>query len=292
MKLKIENIFFVLVAIPYLGLAQVHEDQAKGEVISYKEGIGERGQMEIHFPKGHKGSGKKVPGIILFHGGGWKGGNSGQFRDLCRHFASRGLVAASAHYRFTESHPQGIKGSPKRICIMDAKSAIRWFKKNADSLGVDPQNIVSGGGSAGAHVAMLATLTPDLNDPEDPKDVDTSVVAYLLFNPAFSPGDKVDSEVYIEQQLKQNVAPMIAFWGTNDTWLEGWYSAHNKMKTLGLKVEWWSAAEQGHSFFNKDPWKSLTIAEADRFLVKQGLLGGQAQIPSQQGGEKLKQVLK
>lgn len=83
----------------------------------------------------------------------------------------------------------------KRACITDAKSALRWFKQHAGEFGMDPARIITGGGSAGGHISALATLNPGLNDPADPVGFDTSVVAYLWFNPAFAPDDSKDAEV-------------------------------------------------------------------------------------------------
>lgn len=260
------------------------ESAPEGIVYQYKPENGKRGEIEIHFPEGHSPSVDRVPGVILFHGGGWKRGNRDQFRDLCHYLASRGLVAATANYRFADRdglNNRNANPSPKRICITDAKSAIRWFKQNASELGIDPDRIIGGGGSAGAHIALLATHNPGLNDPKDPTDIDTSVVAYLLFNPAFKPAaDRNDPEVNVEMHLRKDTAPMVAFWGTNDNWLNGWKQAYKKMQQLGLdsRLHWWSAEGEGHAFFNKEPWKSLTYIEADRFLVEQGLLSGEPAI--------------
>lgn len=265
--------------------AAAHADQLpdqapEGKVYAYKAENGKRGEIEIHFPAGHDPAKARVPGIIMFHGGGWKGGNREQFRDMCHYFASRGLVAATAHYRFADRDAmkdRQANPSPKRVCITDAKSAIRWFKQHADELGIDPERIIAGGGSAGGHISLLATNNPGLNDPADPPHIDTSVVAYLLFNPAFKPAaDRNDPAVDVEQHLSTETAPMIAFWGTDDNWLNGWNQAYQKMQSQGIdaSVEWWVAEGAGHGFFNNEPWKSLTYIEADRFLVEQGLLAG------------------
>ena len=53
----------------------------KGEVYVYKQVDGVNREMEIYFPKGHDASKKTVPGIILFHGGGWGGGSRVAFAD-------------------------------------------------------------------------------------------------------------------------------------------------------------------------------------------------------------------
>jgi dienelactone hydrolase len=282
-----------LTLLPFAHSAPLPEDVPEGQVYVYNAEYGRRGEIEIHFPEGHDPATDRVPGIILFHGGGWRRGDRSQFRALSHYFASRGLVATTAHYKLADRDALGNRTanpSPKRACITSAKSAIRWLKQNADELGIDPDRIIGGGGSAGAHVLLLATLNPGLNDPADPADIDTSVVAYVLFNPAFQPGsDRHDPEVNIEEHLHVDMAPMVVFWGSNDNWLGGWDQTFNRMKALGIdsKLTWWTAVGEGHAFFNDEPWKSLTMIEADRFLVRQGLLQGNPTITAPDSGKSL-----
>lgn len=268
------------------------DDAPPGKVYVYKHSAGKPRQMEIYFPEGHDPAKAKVPGVILFHGGGWTGGGLSQFRAACHYLAGRGLVTATAEYQMLSKADAGklpAGETKKRVCITDAKSAIRWFKQKAAELGIDPARIITGGGSAGGHVSALATLNPGLNDPEDPKDIDTSVVAYLWFNPAFTAADRDDPEVDVLRHLKADMAPAIAFFGTGDkTWLPGFEAAHAKLKSIGnTTAELWLADGQGHGFFNRDPWRTVTLAAADRFLVERGLLSGEPTLASPASGEKL-----
>ena len=78
------------------------------------------------------------------------------------YFSSRGLVCATAEYRMlgkgeSAKLPKG--ESRKRVCVTDAKGAIRWFKQHAGELGIDPNRIITGGGSAGGHI------TPGHHEP-------------------------------------------------------------------------------------------------------------------------------
>jgi len=262
-----------------------------GKPYVYKHSAGQPRQMEIYFPPNHDPATSKVPGVILFHGGGWTGGSLSQFRTACHYLASRGLVCATAEYQMLSKGKSSklAKGETrKRVCIVDAKSAIRWFKQNADKLGIDTNRIITGGGSAGGHISALATLNPGLKDPADEADFDTSVVAYLWFNPAFSPDDAQDEEVNVLRFLKPDMAPGIAFFGTKDNWKKGWDAAHQQLKTLGNSTtELWLAEGQGHGFFNKDPWQTITLIAADRFLVQQGLLSGEPTLVAPSTGEEL-----
>ncbi len=259
-----------------------------GKEYVYKESAGKPRKMEIYFPPNHDPAKAKVPGLILFHGGGWTGGTLEQFRAACAYFASRGLVCATAEYQMIGRGKLPEGESNKRVCVIDAKSAIRWFKQHADELGVDPKRIITGGGSAGGHISALATMNPGLNDPADPKDTDTSVVAYLWFNPAFSPDDSKDAEIDILRHQKAELPPAIVFFGDRDAWKKGWDTAYAKWESLGVKtIDFQIAPGQSHSFFNKEPWKTLTLIAADRFLVKQGLLTGEPTLQAPAAGEKL-----
>jgi acetyl esterase len=267
-----------LAAVPVLP-AQEKPDAPAGKnppparTVHYKESGGKPRRMELYLPPGHDAAKAKVPGLILFHGGGWSGGTPAQFAVACDYFASRGLVCATVEYQLMKKGA----GAGKGVCISDAKSAIRWFKQHAGELGVDPQRIITGGGSAGGHISALATMNPGLNDPADAKDTDTSVVAYLWFNPAFSPADAKDKEVDILRHARTALPPAIVFFGSEDkTWLPGWNAALEKWQSLGVRsIEYHVAPGQGHGFFNTEPWRTLTLLAADRFLVRHGLLSGE-----------------
>lgn len=250
-----------------------------GKSYVYKSPGGTPLSMEIYFPKDWEPRKQSVPGVIMFHGGSWTGGSLDQFRHACAYYASRGLVAATVSYRL---------GEGKQTCVTDAKSAIRWMKQNAGQLGIDPKRIIAGGGSAGGHIALLATVAHGLDDPADPGDLDPSVVAYLLFNPAFSPGDMNTPEVCALEQVKAPLAPAILMFGVNDTWKPGGDALVAKLKELGDKqVEYWLAPAQSHGFFNAPPWGDVTLAATDRFLVKHGLLQGETPLTAPATGEKL-----
>jgi len=262
----------------------------QGKSYTYKQSGGKPREMEIYFPPNHDPSKSKVPGLILFHGGGWSGGTLDQFRVACAYFASRGLVCATVEYRMMNKNdtklPEGT--SNKRVCVTDAKSAIRWFKQHAGELGIDPARIITGGGSAGGHISALATMNPGLNDPADPKDIDTRVVAYLWFNPAFAPGDNKDPEIDILTHQKADLPPAIVFFGDQDKWKDGWDKAQAKWVSLGTKtIDLQIAQGQTHSFFNKEPWRTITLIAADKFLVKNGFLTGEPILKAPATGENL-----
>ena len=254
-------------------------DAPAGKSYVYKHSAGEPREMEIFFPPDHDPAKSRAPGLILFHGGNWVGGSLAQFRIACAYFASRGMVCATANYRMltkAEAKKRMPGESMKRVCVTDAKSAIRWFKQHARELGFDSARLVVGGGSAGGHISALATLNPALNDPADSKDVDIRPVAYLWFNPAFSPDDANDPEIDIQRYLAGDLPPTLVFFGDKDSWKKGWDAVHAKMRSMDINaVELQITPGQDHGFFNKDPFQTATLLAADRFFTRLGLLSGE-----------------
>ena len=99
-------------------------------------------------------------------------------RPFFRHLAAQGHTVMDVAYRLIpEVDIYGMVG--------DAKRAVAWMKANADRYGVDPEKIVLGGGSAGAHIALLAGYTPEHPEltPDDLKQADLSVCGMIAYYP-------------------------------------------------------------------------------------------------------------
>ena len=110
----------------------------------------------------------KAPVLLEVHGGAWViGRKEDQALPLMHLLARRGWVCVSIDYRL----------SPKATFpdhIVDVKEAIAWVKTNVAQYGGDPSRLVITGGSAGGHLATLASLTPGLDQPGF-EDADTTV---------------------------------------------------------------------------------------------------------------------
>ena len=100
--------------------------------------------------------------------------------------------------------------------------------------------------------------------------------------------DDKNPEIDILRHQKAELPPAIVFFGDQDKWKKGWDKAHAKWESFGTKtIDLRIAPGQTHSFFNKEPWRTVTLIAADRFLVKQGLLTGEPTLRSPATGEKL-----
>ncbi|MFP4395014.1 MAG: alpha/beta hydrolase fold domain-containing protein [Anaerolineales bacterium] len=91
--------------------------------------------------------------FIYFHGSGWHfSDKDAGTRPMFRHLSAQGHVIMDVAYRLCpETDWRGMLG--------DVKRAVAWLRINAAEYGVDPAQIVLGGGSAGGHLALLAAYT-------------------------------------------------------------------------------------------------------------------------------------
>lgn len=137
-------------------------------------------KIYIYEPKGHK-AGAKRPAIVFFFGGGWRGGTPRQFLEHCRYLASKGMVAMTVDYRVSSR-----QGTKPVHCVRDGKSAVRWIRQNADRLGIDPDRVAAGGGSAGGHVAACTGTLPKYDEPDEDANVSSVPDAMVLYNPVIS----------------------------------------------------------------------------------------------------------
>ncbi len=95
------------------------------------------------------------PAVLVVHGGSWTRGNRSRMNRVAERLAGSGYVAVSIDYRLAPSHRFPAQ-------IHDCKEAVRWIRRNASELGVDPARVGGFGYSAGAHlVALLATTRPE-----------------------------------------------------------------------------------------------------------------------------------
>jgi acetyl esterase/lipase len=90
-----------------------------------------------------------VPLVVWVHGGAWKLGSKDWIN--VKYLVQQGYAIASVDYRFS-----GDAKFPAQI--QDCNTALNFLMANAVSYGIDPKRLVVGGGSAGAHLALLLGL--------------------------------------------------------------------------------------------------------------------------------------
>ena len=234
------------------------------------------------------GAASNRPAIVFFFGGGWNSGTPAQFVPQCRYLASRGMVAMTADYRVKSRH-----GAKPTQCLADARSAIRWVRAHAPELGVDPHRIAAGGGSAGGHLAAATAFIEEFDEPGKDRSVSARPDALVLFNPGLvlaplpeyrptgfgaqlsearlgTTGDRLSPAHHIAS----NAPPTIIFHGRADETVP-FRSAQafaDRMQAAGNRCELVGFDRQAHGFFNREPYLSQTLAQANAFLTSLGWL--------------------
>ncbi len=275
---------FLLWFVSALVLAQqnnaVPETLPGAEARIYKI-IGEtKLRLHIYQPAARKKS-DNLPAIVFFFGGGWRNGSPVQFVEHCKYLAARGMVAITAEYRVKARH-----NVTPLDCIADAKSALRWVRRNAAELGLDANRIAAGGGSAGGHLAAATAMVQGFDEKGEDLTINAAPNALVLFNPALDVAN-IGPDYGFGEQAKaasplQNVRgklpPTIIFHGTSDKTVPFEQATKFCVAMLqnGNTCELNPYEGRDHGFFNfgrgnGEDFKT-TLQATDDFLVLLGYL--------------------
>jgi acetyl esterase len=234
------------------------------------------------------------PAIAFFHGGGWVHGSPGEFHGACERYARRGYVALSFAYRLsitadgTTPHPDITPVESTK----DARSAMRWIRANAASLGVDPDRVVAAGQSAGGQLALCTAIANGVDEETDDLSVSPEPAAIVLYASCVNTvipwvdwhlGDRRDEIWSISPYhlARPGMPPVIHFHGEADCVVLPYQVRHfaARMGELGnaCEVVWYEG--RGHylapeletyaTYFDEE-----VLERTDRFLAERGLGAG------------------
>jgi acetyl esterase/lipase len=258
--------------------------------IIYKT-VGDRElKLYVNYPPDWK-PGDTRPAIIFFFGGGWRSGSVAAFRFQADYLAKRGLVAVRADYRI--KNKDGV--TPDK-CVEDARSAVRWMRKNAELLGIDPNKLITSGGSAGGHLAACMMIPRSVEAKGDDLSISTIPQAMVLFNPVlnfeneemmkrFNVDKDIAGKISPTNYLTKKTPPALILFGTNDKLKTHGDEYWKKAEKLGVRAENYIAEGQGHGFFNRSPWLERTMIAVDKFLASLGYLNGEPTVEAAPGSE-------
>lgn len=239
---------------------------------------------------------REKPAIIFFFGGGFRAGTPKQFLEHSKYLSARGMVSILADYRVSSRN----KTRPIK-CLNDAKSAIRWVRKHSKKLGINPNRIIAGGGSAGGALAALTGTVSMFDEENEDLNISSKPNAMVLFNPGviMSPVKEYPLSVMSERRKKSatkfnlgvdpiffspynyiddKTPPTIIFHGKNDTTIDPKTVVlfNQKMKKFGNNSELYLYEGKTHGFFNyglelNGPFVD-TMRKVDDFLVNLGYI--------------------
>lgn len=228
-------------------------------------------KADLYLPAAFE-TGKKYPGVVIIHGGGWTGGDKGAAREINigTTLAGNGYVCMSVNYQLART---GTPAFPENI--REVKRAVRWLRKNADRYQIDSDHIGAIGGSAGGHLtALLAVSGPEAGlDPEQHSEFSCRIQAAVPLYPhcASSWEGGVPAKAYSSlpmfeksqqeapalwdsalpiKQLSPDDPPMLIFHGTADTTtpLEQSVQFNDAAKKAGVPSELVIIEGAPHSF--------------------------------------------
>jgi len=277
--IKAEATFYYILTL-LLGTSLVSGQIEPNEKQVYKTISDTELSLHIFYPEDHKTSDSR-PAIVLFFGGAWTGGKPSLLYPQAKYLADRGMVTMCAEYRVKSRN----KTTP-RECVMDGKSAVRWIKKNASKIGVDPEKVLAGGASAGGHVAIAAATLSKFSEEGEDTSISCIPAALVLFNPVYDNSEKAHN-------LSKSTPPSVTFFGDEDIHhsTEIIHSFHDKAKALGIRADLHLYEGQKHGFFNfgRTEHFKTTLIETDKFLQSLGYLEGEPEIDKIPVAKKKKQ---
>jgi acetyl esterase/lipase len=150
----------------------------------YREGGARQATLDVYLPAAGAPAplGLPRPAVLAIHGGSWTGGSkrlmgSGAASTI-RRMVQAGLAVIAIDYRLARP------GAPSWPLILDdLREAVRWTRRQAQELGIDPDRIVAYGQSSGA---LLAALLATHRDPGDREETSSRVQAVISF---YGPSD-------------------------------------------------------------------------------------------------------
>ncbi len=212
--------------------------------------------IEIVRPAGAVPAGGR-PCVVFFHGGGWRRGSTKQFMAFSNLLAQRGVIGMSAEYRLLE----GPEGAVPIDAVEDARSAMRWVRKNATQLGCDVNRIGAGGGSSGGHLALMTAMKTPLDDPKDDLGIDPRPAALVVLNAPLNFDDYPSPVPVLERRkvapfylVDGTLPPTLMMQGTKDKVVPYRQATQflDKAKSLGVRdITLIPFEGRSHGFFNK-----------------------------------------
>ncbi|QDU96022.1 alpha/beta hydrolase [Lignipirellula cremea] len=284
-----------LTAAEPTGIYQRGSGFTPDKVVTFKR-INDRSlKLDLFLPADWKASDTR-PAAVFFFGGGWSKGDTRHFYAQAKYLASRGMVAICPDYRIKK-----IDGVQPYDCVEDAKSALRYVRKHASELGIDPERIAAGGGSAGGHLAAAAATVKAYDCPDDDLSVSPVPNALLLYNPAcdISPeGAGFDrmkdywKTISPMENLIGKVPPTLILLGEKDVVFPPKRARiyQQRMQAGDNRCELVIYPGESHGFFNLDRGSQpsdmaknkkiflATTAEMDRFLQSLGYVSGEPSV--------------
>ena len=133
----------------------VPADIVQEKDVIFKEVDGKGIGVDIYYPKDDD---TPNPLILIIHGGYWKAGDKSVHVQQAVEFAELGYSVASVNYRLSA-------GAKFPSNVEDLRDCVLFLTENASKYSIDPNQIVTYGGSAGGHLSAFLSLSANSDRP-------------------------------------------------------------------------------------------------------------------------------
>jgi len=232
-------------------------------------------KLDMYLP-----AGKRMPVVVLVHGGGWRSGFRSEFAPMAVRLAQRGYAAVTVSYRLS-----GEARYP--AAIEDVQAAVRWVRDNAERYGLDAKRIALAGGSAGGQIASLAGVTGQgssavqavinidglsdfttelaLKYEDDPKKNPSAAGAW--FGGRYAEKTDLWRAASPINYVSPGMPPILFIGSAQPRFSAGREAMMAKMAQAGVKSDKLILPDTPHSFWLFDPWLQPTVDATVNFLV-------------------------
>ena len=253
-------------------------------------------RLDVMYPNGAGPNGNvTLPGVIMFHGGGWTDNRPAALKASMSSFFSRflkhGFLVCNVEYRLADGTADGATAP---AADEDALAAAKWFWTYMDYYHVDRSKYVVTGASAGGQLALMVGMATDVPDlgPTNPGDFSIAAIVNgygpsnvtdLLARkiswaeqwlPASTPNRAALAiEVSPITYVRKDVPPLITVQGMDDTTVPTAESQalYDALVAAGADTALHFVAGAGHGF--STPASAWPDAESAMFtfLVQHGI---------------------
>jgi acetyl esterase len=199
-------------------------------------------------------TGENRTAILFFNGGSFKKGplTPAQFQHQAHYFASHGIVSICVDYR--NGHDEGF--TPIQA-ISDAKSAVHWVRNHSVELGVNPNQIVMCGASAGGYTCVSSIMFEDIIDDQSTDHIPNALVVFAAGMDGIDIMGRLFPELLAKatelsplHNIKKCLPPTLWMCGTSDELYEQNKEFVTHMKDKGNDITFITYEGMGHGFFN------------------------------------------
>lgn len=248
---------------------QAELTKRQGHLIkTYKEIDGFKLDAHIFIPKDIEAY-EKRPAIVYFHGGGFSSGKP----DWHFGYNKDGFISIAVEYRIYDRH--GVMPFEE---ISDAKSFIRWLRKNANEFHVDENKIIASGNSAGAALIITTALLDSLDEPYEDLTISSKPNAMILNASGYDQTNKFGpvkdksslAKISGINIVKPNAPPCLVIHGSNDRGIpiKEAETFVTKMRAAGNICEFKVLEGAGHVPWLRPPY-SIEASKARKDFLKQ-----------------------